>query len=236
MQLSEYITEQYVGQDKARVNLLDDIYKAAKDGYKEKLGYVPMKPMALITVHDPESSIIESVGFSEPDDILTDNFGVFLSLLQSGAPNSTKSMVDYLGVSHFSRVNSNSGSGFQRREDSPFVASVGSYFKIGRNFGGAGSVARSDFDLNEPYLVAPESNFFTNTPGGWLSGNQQVVINGLLASVTTSDSIGECGLYLYGTPQAASNRNKIFLMSHDIAGASFSGGQNVNVTYTWSIT
>jgi len=234
MLLQSYINEQFVGKDKSRDSILNEIYKSAKDGWKDKLGYIPMKPMALITVHDPNSSIIESIGFSEPDDILTDNFGVWLSLLQSGSPNASKFMVDYLGVSQLTTVNSTAGSGFQRREDSPFVSSVGAYFKIGRN-GGGSTPARSDFDLFDPFVVAPESNFFVPSPGGWISGNQQVVINALLSSVTTSDTIGECGLYLFGNP-SSSNHNKIFLISHDIAGSSFVGGQNINVTYTWSIT
>ena len=71
-------------------------------------------------------------------------------------------------------------------------------------------------------------------PGGWISGNQQVIVNGLLSAVTTSDTIGECGLFVRWYSNGAGG-SRDYMISHDAAGGAFSSGQNINVTYTWSI-
>ena len=83
-------------------------------------------------------------------------------------------------------------------------------------------------------MVAPESNFFNTSPGGWLTGFQQVVVNALLNNVTSSDVVGECGLFCRWHLIGATTN--FFMLSHDVAAAAFSTGQNINVTYTWSIT
>ena len=230
MSLQDYINEQFVGKDRNREQVINDIYKAAKDAWNDKLGYIPMKPMALITVHNPHSSIVESIGFSEPDDLLLDNFGVFLSSIITGA-DSSKNLVDDSGIVRtLDWVGDNNHDYYASRDIGGTIRSTGSYMQVGRG----GVIARSDFTVTDPFVVAPESNVFTTGSGGWISGNQQVVINGLLNNVTTSDVIGECGLFCLWHIQSANTFR--FMISHDVAGAAFSSGQNVNVTYTWSIT
>lgn len=232
MTIQDYVSEQFVGKDKHRLTVQDDLWKSIKEAYKEKFNYVPLKPMALITAHNPETpSIIESIGFSDPNDIINDNFGVLFSRVIA-ASNPDFTMTDYLGVVRTYRGLS---TGYNRRENSPYSSSVGSYMRVGR---GGGGFARSDTDLFDPFIVSPEANFFVTGSGGWLSPNQQVVIDGTLVNVTTSDTIGECGLYIIckTTTNSTAGSNKINMMSHDAAGTAFVGGQNVNVTYTWSIT
>jgi hypothetical protein len=233
MTIQEYVSDQFVGKDKHRLSVQNDLWKSIKESYQEKLGYVPFKPMALITAHNKETpSVIESIGFSDPNDIINDNFGVLFSGILSSV-NTHKTMTDYLGVVRtYSML---AVSGWNRRENSPYVSSCGSYMRVGR---GGGGVQRSDTDLFDPFIVAPEANFFVTGSGGWVSANQQVVIDGVLTNVTTSDSIGECGLYMLmkTTTNSTAGSNKINMMSHDVAGTGFVGGQNINVTYTWSIT
>ncbi len=226
MKFQQYLQEQFIGQDKSKQNILDEIYKAAKDGYKDKIGYIPLKPMALITVHEPKSPIIESIGFSEPDDLLTNIFGAAFSGMLNGGGNVDRGISDENGVVRFIRLNSTTSNRYTNNS----FGGNGVRMQIGRG----NSIARSDFNLDDPFVVAPESQKFEVNSGGWLSGSQTVVVNGLLSGVTTSDSIGECALWgLWLRDNTASSH---FLLSHDAAGGSFSSGQNVNVTYTWSIS
>lgn len=231
--LSEYVNEQFVGQDKSKSQILEEIYKAAKDGWNDKINYVPLKPMALITVHDPGSSIIESIGFSEPDDIITNIFGAWFSG-NFGSALTARNLSNTNGIVRTVHIKQANGATFTRTQPSSPAREGGGYMWVGRN-GASSAVSRTDFQLNDPFAAVPEANVFASAGGGWLEDNQQVVANGLLASVTTSDVVGECGL-LCRWHQVSTFTSEWFLLSHDIAGASFSSGQNINVTYTWSIT
>jgi hypothetical protein len=224
----QYITEQYVGKDKVSDKIKDDIYKTLKENWNEKLGYVPQRPMALITVHNPHSSIIESIGYSEPSDLILDNFGAWFSAVFNPGGLIQKNLVSEGGS--VSTFNVNTSTGFDGKFNTNGQHFLGCQFQVGRG----GPVSRSDFELFEPFVIAPESNKFGITPGGWISGSQTVVIDGLLANVTTTDSIGECGIWAQWDNSSVGQRQ--VLLVHDIAGAAFASGQNVNVTYTWSIT
>ncbi len=229
-QLQQYLQEQFVGKDKTKTSIQDDIFKTIKEAWNEKLGYVPEKPMALITVFESETpNILESIGCSEPNDLLTNIFGAAFAGMLTNGGIVDKNLTDSSGVGRTVRMSTTGNFLFNTSEN----GGAGVLMQIGRG----GAIARSDFALTDPFIVAPESNTFNVTSGGWLTGSKQVVVNGLLSSVTTSDTIGECGLF------ARWNRNQFipigqsnFLISHDVAGASFSGGQNINVTYTWSIS
>lgn len=226
--LQEYLQEQFVGKDKTKISIKDDIFKTIKEGWDKKLGYVPERPMALITVFEPETpNILESIGCSEPNDLLTDIWGAAFAGMVNGGAFTPKLLSDENGVVRTAFMQDSGGSQFSRNDDH---GACGTSMRIGRG----GVILRSDFNLTDPYVVAPESNRFgISTSGGWISGLQQVVVNGLLANVTTSDTIGECGLFMQWNAQTAVN---VFMISHDAAAGSFTSGQNVNVTYTWSIT
>ncbi len=229
MTLENYVSEQFVGKDKDLAKIQEDIFQTIKEGWNEKLGYVPLKPMALITVHNPKSSIIESIGFSKPNDLLTNIFGAAFAGMWNAGGNVLKNLTDINGIVNTVVMKLANSNGYNRTS-SP--SNVGMRMKVGQG----GAIARSDFQLTTPFVAAPESNLFNITPGGWISGNQQVIVSGLLASVTTSDVIGECGLFAKWRTNTAPNFNSDFMISHDVASASFSGGQNINVTYTWSIS
>ncbi len=232
MSIQQYVTEEFVGKNRELRKIQDDIFKSIKESWNEKLGYVPLKPMALITVCNPKSNIIESIGFSEPNDILNNRYG---ALLAGQLNNGTKSIIisDDGNVSRTLIINSPTSTSMYNRSNFG-VNGPGMRIRIGSNISGS-PVLRTDFTLNDPFLAAPESNYINITQGGWLTGSQTVVTNGLLSNVTTSGVIGECGLFGVWIENSATPQHT-FMMSHDIAGASFSSGQNVNVTYTWSIT
>lgn len=223
---SQLLQEHFIGEDKNKIKIQDEIFKTIKENWNKKLGYVPEKPMALITVYDPKDpDILKSIGCSEPNDLLTDIFGASLSgMINNG--NAARNITNESGVVKTVNFNDSGGNQFARNDPGP----CGTTMRVGRG----GPIDRSDFNLTDPFVVVPEALNFNVTPGGWLSGSQTVVVNGLLAGVTTSDTIGECGLYMrWRSIPTAYFR---YMISHDVAGASFQSGQNVNVTYTWSIT
>ena len=230
MTLQEYVTQQFVGKEKSKQEVLDDIYKSLKEGWNEKLGYVPEKPMALITVHDPKSSVIESIGFSEPNDLIQNRFGVFFGSILNSGGTVPRSFQDTQGTFRTVNGNHTSDQSYARTNTLP-GSTNGGLVRIGRG----GAITRDDLDLTDPFIVAPESNLLSvSTSPLWSPGSQNAVIDALMVNVTSSDTIGECGLYLKLTSVSPPAAN-VYMMSHDVAGASFSSGQNINITYTWSI-
>ena len=189
MSLQQYISEQFVGQDKSKQQILNDIYKSAKDAWNDKLGYIPLRPMALITVHNPKSSIIESIGFSEPDDLLTNIFGAAFSGMWNNGANTQRNISDSDGTVRTMNMNDPETTFVNTYARS--ISGAGCVMRVGRG----GTILRSDFNLTDPFIIAPEANMFNTNGGAWFSANQQVIVEGLLANVTTTDIIGECGLF-----------------------------------------
>lgn len=233
-QLQEYLLEEFVEKDKTKLNIQDDIFKSIKEGWDKKLGYVPERPMALVTITDPdEPNVLKSIGCSEPNDLILDNFGVVFAGQFNNNVNTLRNLVDEFGNTKTFRVGGTTPVNYCGTQNIGTPFSAGMRMLIGSN-SSAGGVARSDFDLNDRFVAAPEALPFGVTPGGWISGNQQVVVEGVINNVTTNDSIGEAGLQAFWNDTAAVGNN--ILICHDICGGAFLSGQNVNLTYTWSIT
>jgi len=234
-QLQQYLQEQFFEQDKLKINIQDEIFKSIKENWNEKLGYVPQKPMALVTVTNPGESILQSVGCSEPDDIILNTFGAVFAAQYNVNAAILVNVSDVAGVVRTLRCGSASNVVFPSNNNCPFefIASTGMQMQIGRN-GSALPVARSDFQLHDPYVIGSESSRFNVTPGGWITGSQNVVVDGILSNVASTDTIGEAALIAQWLDTISAQRN--IMITHDICGGAFSTGQNVNLTYTWSIT
>ncbi len=229
-----YLQQQFLDQDKSKKSVSEEIFKTIKEKWNEKLGYVPQKPMALITIHDPDdSNIIKSMGASEPDDIITDQFGAIFAGQYNNGGAHNRIIPDRDGFSRIVRVGDLAGSGYAAMVFGG--QSVGMQFWVGRN-GNSDPVTRSDFTLNDEFVVAPQTLPFNMTAaGGWIPANEHVVAEAVLNGVVGNDSIGECGLLAKWTRDPF-NVTSLFLITHDIAGGAFVDGQNINVTYTWSIS
>ncbi len=231
----DYMTEQFVGKDYAKVNVGKEIYKALAENWTEKLGYIPLRPMALIQVTDPKDpTILTGIGFSEPDDLLLDNFGVFLSSTINNGPDLTRTCVDENGIVRSIKFQEASFSQkmYCNNTVSGGTVSLGGFLKIGQD---STAPTRPDFDLTQPFISGPQSGNIAPLKPVWDSDDQQGDVTGLVTNATLGGTVRECGLYatwLEGT----SNNNTNIMLSHDIASVNFDPGANIQITYTWSLS
>jgi hypothetical protein len=230
----QYMNDQFIGKDPNQKNVGRDIFKALKENWKEKLGYIPLKPMALITVTDPNSPILKGIGFSKPNDLLLDNFGVMLSSCINTGGDVRRNVVDETGVVrtvHF-QENGNIRMCFAT-ETSPVALSLGGFFKVGQ---GTTAPARSDFDIETPFVTAPLSGDIGVIQPVWISNDQEAIVTAIISNIILGGTIEECGMFCrwrigFGTTAAD------FMVSHDLTGSvNFSSGDHIQMTYTWSLS
>jgi len=235
----QYVNEQFIGKDPNRTDVGRDIFKALKENWIEKIGYIPTKPMAIIKVTEKDSPIIKSLGFSEPDDLLLDNFGVMMSSCINTGADVQRNVVDYTGVvrtMHF-QENGNINMAFATyQRPPPFFPgvdlSLGGYLRVGS---GVTPPARSDFQIETPMIIPPMTGFLNVGIPYWIEANQEAVVQTLITPALIAGDINECGLYSL-MRLGSSNSSVIIMMSHDAATASFNEGDHIEMSYTWSLS
>lgn len=236
VELWDYLKEQYIGKDPNYKDIGEDIYRVIKEGYCKKLGYMPMKPMAVITVTDGESPILQDISCSEPNDILLNNFGFFLSgVLGSGIPaaGAKIQMVDNFGFTRNYNMRS-AGDTYNRTSAVAPILSTGMGLQIGQNPSGL-TPTRSDFQLFVPFAATPEAlPFSTGGAGVWVPASQQAVCAGIMGPASiVGGTVRESLLLAFW--QDESNIQREVALSHDQVFVSFGAGGFVTLTYTWGI-
>ena len=236
----KYVNEQFIGKDPSRVNVGRDIFKSLKDNWMDKLGYIPQKPMALIKVTKQNSPIIKGLGFSEPDDLLLDNFGVMLSSCINTGSDVQRNVVDEIGITrtmHW-QENGNFPNAFTTADSTPGPAfALGGLIEIGfgDSQGNPWNPQRSDFQLRQRFIVVPQSLFQNVSTPEWISNVQNVVLTSQVNGVVGDFNVGECGMFEFFRRGFTTNADLIML-SHDKTGLMVSDGDNIKTTYTWSLS
>lgn len=228
-QLWAYLKEEFIGKDPNRVKIDEDIFRVIKETYCKKLNYVPLKPMALVIVNDPGSEIIKDISCSEPNDLLTNQFGLALAGILSSAGESNRTLVNNLGVSQSVNLNS-VGFTYNRTSTVAPVTAPGVQTQLGQ---GTSTPQRTDIDIETPFTISPESLKLSIIAGGWFPASQQVIAKSLFQNAGANGNAGECALF--GRWQNTSRIMNSFMLSHDLVTINWAKGQNVSVTYTWSI-
>ena len=230
------MNEQFVGKDPNRINVGKEIFKALKENCKEKIGYIPLKPMALVEVTEPDSSILKGIGFSEPNDLLLDNFGAFLGAAINNGVDAFRNLTDRNGNVQDVHVQENQNLRmFNATEITPVALSLGGFLAIGKGDVTSWDPQRSDFDLRTPFVTPPESNNIAVAIPAWISEDQEGIVTGLVTNTQLAGVVGECGMFCiwrigFGTGASS------FMISHDKTGVPFGAGANIQITYTWSLS
>jgi hypothetical protein len=236
--IDSYLQEQFVGKDPNYNKVGRDIFKAIKDKWKDKIGYIPLRPMALLQATEPNSDVIKGLSCSEPNDLLLNNFGTMLSSCINTGGNVRRDVVSQDGITrtiHFQETG-NIRMCFAT-ETSPVALSLGGQLQIGFGDSGGGpwNPNRSDFKLREQFAALPQANFFPVTTPVWISMDQEVILSGQINNVTGNFVVGECGMFCFWRLGFSTTR-VLVMISHDKTGLAVNDGENIKTTYTWSLS
>ena len=219
---------EYIGKTKTN-NLIEQINKEYFENFRKQFPNFYSSPeiakaSSLVTV--TKENEIRSIGMSCMNDLLSDNYGIYLMSLYGGNLNietlqditNTGESVKFMGT----------GTMF----NSTFVA-VGTQIQIGK---GTSTPTRQDFNIESPFTTAPESTIKNTANGGWNSGLGQVLASMIPFGAGGSGDISET--IFVQVMNITTNVQKKFLMSRDLISpiSNFILGQTINVNYTFAFS
>jgi len=216
-QLLEYVGETWNTKLKNEISKFYLELKQKQYATKENNVY----PMSIIRVTDPNQTEIKSIGMSCLNDLLNDNFGIWLGGMLTAIVGGVN-LVNDSGSTQSINLNGASAP-FNNRN-----TGVGSLMQVGK---GTTPATRQDFAIENPFLDSPQSDMFNTGNGGYNSGLQQISIAGNVSPVVNSGQISECTLFFKW--QNSSSLSNFFLMSRDNISpvVNFINGQSINVEY-----
>ncbi len=217
----------YIGKTKTE-NLMNEITK----GYfelKEKTfpeSTNPISNLALISVTQPNETEILSIGHSCVNDLIVENFLIWLKYMMSGSGNPT--MKDITNTSQpmwFGALQS-------VWWGNPTGVAVGTSIQIG-----SGIVVPNfnDVQINTPFPASPENLVKGTTTGVYFVGLSQAKCSATYSPTTNGGAIGESAFI--GSWRTQFNVQKHFMLTHDSISpvVNFSAGQAINIDYIFQI-
>ena len=194
------------------------------------------KPMSIIDVHKPNQNEILGLGISIPNDLILDNFGIWLSHF-IGCIGTTNSMKDDGNTIRQIRLPHNNGSmsNTVRIDQVPpnpdFNPLGGTYFRLGDS---DVSPLRTDFNVGSTLPNSPESSLQGTNVGGFNSGLGTVTASKTYPSTSGVGIIKELGTFI------RFNENTIgrnYMLSHDLISpvVNYGIGDIINVEIKWQI-
>ena len=189
------------------------LWRAEKDieeilSDKEPQPYGRMIDASCVTVlKDMESLKINEIGFNRPDDLFTNNWGVWLSSLIQTPSSAT------LGYTMYDTGNTSRSSNalqYQSSASTTFNQSVeGTQIQFGS---GVTAAAKTNYAIQTALGTAPESGRFGSGNASYANGT---ISFGNVITAGGSGTINEIGLFGYWYWAAAYT----FMLTHDILGA-----------------
>ena len=213
---------EYIGETKTN-NLIEKINKEYFEIFHKKFpSYNEMlKASSLVTV--TKENEIKSIGMSCMNDLLSNNYGIYLASLFGGqlAVQTLKDITNAdRNVTFFGAgANFNSTTG----------VACGTQIQIGQ---GSTLAVRTDFNIETPFATSPESLIQNTNAGGWNSALGQILASMVSIGAGGAGTVSET-IFVHAMNSLATQRK--FLMSRDniSPGASFILGQTINVNYTF---
>ncbi len=185
---------------------------------------------AFVVVTDPKTRRIKDIGFNKPDDLILDNFGLFLNALMCPpisytVAHSSAPMVDTDGVSrtvgvYYFVLNQ----AYEYNE----ISSSYTYIKFGS---GSTTPARSDCNIETALGASPENGEIKISNGQYGSG--RVAFGGAVIAAG-SDTLSEVGFFIYCKALSALCH---FMWFHDLLSTpvSFVAGDKLTGVYSVGI-
>jgi hypothetical protein len=178
---------------------------------------------AFVTAVNPDNEITD-IGFNCPDDLVLDNFGLWLasfvrspisastSVNLTDTANSSQQFQIYAISSSYNTFNNN--------------GAIGTMLQVGS---GSTAAARSNYAIQTAFGTGPEASRFGTSNGGYGSGS--ISFSGAI-SAGGSGTVNELGCF--GAFNNVSSQTKYVMLFHDIlsSGVSFTPGTTLNASYS----
>jgi len=187
----------------------------------------PFQHFATVMIQEPKG-IIKGIGQSKRNNLILDNFGIWLAaMFRAPVINVTKTVVL---VGDDGANNDVCTYGKAAAGKTPFLCettTVGTRIFIGS---GVVAATRADFHVTTPFIVAPEDDFFDSGTGSYGAGS--VGIAGAIVS-GGAGTVNEVGMYGRWYEETGDTEDDHMLF-HDIlvSGEAFVLGETITVTYT----
>jgi len=238
----QYIQEEFVG--KTFTEKLNDKMAAYFQERKfQKLGYIP-RPGVIAMVHTLKDGEIKSLGASDPDDIINNNFGKWLaammtpvsgalgstSLAELGGPGGVDPPVDITG-STAERIwwTTDAGQVYQRRGHGITLFQIGS---------GVTAPDVADVNIETAFPSSPESlrTLIIGT-GGYNGTTGRVSLGTNIGPTTDAGTVNELALYMTWARFPPNTGANTYLLSHDeiSPGVAFITGETLFCQYFWQL-
>ncbi len=215
----------------ATKNILNDATKILLENKSKYLKFVPRPNIvSLVHIEKPNETEILEIGGSKPNDLLNQNFLAMLARFIRPVGSNFQSLdtmpkntagAGVGGIHIYDQFFTLSGGGDREM----FTASGSCTIQIGSGLQGA---TRTDFDIQTPFIVSPESLKNAIVPS---------VYNTILNQCEFTTSFGAVGSgTINETILVSSYRNGSFLMSRDnISSTPFSAGEIIFINYTLAL-
>lgn len=190
--------------------------------------------VSLVTVIDPKTKQIISIGGSIPNDLITDAFGLMWSQhnrVVVGGTVDFGGLIAEDGVSRTIRL-INVGTPVNTRYNEGNLPNAGGQVKIGQ---GITAPVRTDFDIETPFVTTPESLPVNVSPPIYDNVLNQITFFTLQVA-GGSGIISEIGFFLLWR-DLTTGVTRRYLIAHDLVSptVSFVVGQSIAVNWTWQI-
>ncbi len=229
--INEYLLD-YIGKTK-NSKTIDELRKLASE---LNIGNY-CTPMSIIDI-SPLDEILQ-LGMSIPNDLILNNFGLYLAGF-IGRIGNIATFVDDGGVTRtFNMGTTNQGDSFNCPRFNPFPAPIilmtcGTRFKLGQ---GSTLPARSDFKIETDLGSSPEKDLQNTLEGVFNSSLGKVTAAKAYPAAGGNGDITEIGLFYFMGNRLNSPASSAIMMTHDIISpaVNFVVGQTINVELVWQL-
>ena len=226
--INDYLTD-YVGFT-AKETKLRDVHKFILENRAEKLGYEnKFLPMALVSVVEPKTKEILSIGASVPGDLISDNFGEILAAWHrvpgAGETLLTNILRDVTNSLRTVRI--------YHQGSNNIGVQTGSLVQIGS---GITVPTRGDFAIETVFANGgPEDSQVVTAIGGYSPTLGKMTVAALISPTAGAGTVNESTLFYTFVDSLGALR--IFLLSRDAISpaVTFVLGKAVNVEYVWQL-
>jgi len=188
----------------------------------------PLNTACLVSV--VEEKEIKSIGMSCINDLLNNNFALFIkgAFLNGGTQTE---MLDVANVITEVRFTGASATRYNNNQASNF-SPVGSYVQVGQ---GTTPALIDNFAIETPFSNGGIEDSRRGTGiGAYFAGLNDVLVSSVISPTIGGGSISEAGLFAQWRRSLFANQFRVFLLSRDNISpvVPFSAGNTINIDYT----
>lgn len=197
---------EHIGKTKTQ-KLIDEIHSEYFEMKEKKFPVSQNQVNDTCIVTATKEKEIKSIGMSCVNDLLLDNFGFFFQGAFLRFPSELP-LVDRLGVEE--TVDFSGSPAFGARYNNNSAVSVGTLFQVGM---GLTPALRSNFNIETPFVSAPESNRTNTVVGVYTAGLSRVNVAGVISPTGDVGVISEFVMFAQWQKFPQQAQVKIYALS-----------------------